>query len=313
MNNLVKTIFLLIFTLIVVPVATFYLDEPLMALQKETLQKLLLGALVVALLCYVVSEITGNCSQVDKLWSVVPVFYVWYMAYKGSFDPRLILMAFLVTVWGVRLTYNFSRRGAYKLKFWTGEEDYRWEILRQAPALKGRLRWSLFNLFFISLYQNGLILLFTLPMLVAYKSIGQPLTVIEYLLAVVFIVLVILETLADQQQWKYQNEKHRRLKANIAPEGVYKSGFVHTGLWAKMRHPNYACEQAIWIVFYLFSVIATGHAINWSMAGSLLLLILFQGSANFSENISAGKYPDYKDYQKQTGRFLPKLFREKLV
>jgi steroid 5-alpha reductase family enzyme len=311
MNSLVKTTFLLIFTLMVVPIVTFYLDEPLIPLQKNTLQHLLAGAIGVALMCYIVSEITGNCSQVDKLWSVVPVFYAWYMAYRGAFDERLVLMASLVTVWGIRLTYNFSRRGAYKLKFWTGEEDYRWEVLRQSPALKGRLKWSLFNLFFISLYQNGLILLFTLPMLVAYKSIGQALHITEYILAAIFIILVVMEALADQQQWIYQNEKHRRLKANIKPDGIYMKGFVHTGLWAKVRHPNYACEQAIWIVFYLFSVVATGQVINWSMAGCLLLLILFLGSSDFSENISAGKYPSYKDYQKQVGRFFPKLLKNK--
>ena len=187
MNGLIKTIFLLIFTLIVIPVVTFYFDEPLLGLQKEVLKHLLLAALSVALLCYAVSELTGNCSQVDKLWSIVPIFYVWYMAYKGSFDSRLVLMTVLVTVWGARLTYNFSRRGAYKLKFWTGEEDYRWEILRKTPALQGRVKWSLFNLFFISLYQNGLILLFTLPMLVAYKSIGEPISFVEYILAIVFV------------------------------------------------------------------------------------------------------------------------------
>jgi steroid 5-alpha reductase family enzyme len=307
MSGLVKTIFLLIFTLIVVPIVTFYIDDPLSVLQKEVISHLLIGTLVVALSCYTVSELTGNCSQVDKLWSIVPIFYVWYMAYKGLFDARLVLMAILVTIWGLRLTYNFSRRGAYKLKFWTGEEDYRWEILRKTPALQGRLKWSLFNLFFISLYQNGLILLFTLPMLVAFKSIGQPLSAIEYVLAIVFIALIVLETIADQQQWNYQNEKHRRLKANIAPEGIYEKGFTHTGLWAKVRHPNYACEQAIWIVFYVFSVVATGNVINWSMAGCLLLLILFQGSADFSENISAGKYPTYKDYIKNVGRFIPKI------
>lgn len=77
MNGLVKTIFLLIFTLIVVPIVTFYLDDPLMALQKETLQHLLFGALAVALLCYSVSEITGNCSQVDKLWSIWFLFFMF--------------------------------------------------------------------------------------------------------------------------------------------------------------------------------------------------------------------------------------------
>jgi steroid 5-alpha reductase family enzyme len=74
-----------------------------------------------------------------------------------------------------------------------------------------------------------------------------------------------------------------------------------------MRHPNYAAEQAIWIVFYLFSVTATGEWINWSIVGSVLLVILFKGSSNFSEEISSKKYPKYSDYQKKVGRFLPKL------
>jgi hypothetical protein len=35
--------------------------------------------------------------------------------------------------------------------------------------------------------------------------------------------------------------------------------------------------------------------------------MLFQGSTSFSEGISAGKYPEYKDYQRLVGRFLPKV------
>jgi steroid 5-alpha reductase family enzyme len=35
-------------------------------------------------------------------------------------------------------------------------------------------------------------------------------------------------------------------------------------------------------------------------------VILFKGSADFSEEISASKYPAYKDYQKRVGKFLPK-------
>jgi steroid 5-alpha reductase family enzyme len=66
-------------------------------------------------------------------------------------------------------------------------------------------------------------------------------------------------------------------------------------------------EQAIWIVFYLFSIASTGSWINWSMMGCLLLLILFKGSSDFSEEISASKYPDYKEYQRKVPRFLPFL------
>ena len=308
-KDIIKTIFILLFTVIVIPVITYYTNEPLLPLQKDTLQTLLLMALGFALLCFTVSQLTGNCSQVDKLWSILPVIYAWYMAYQGGLDIQLVVMALLVSIWGVRLTYNFSRRGAYQLKFWSGEEDYRWAILRQNPALQGTLRWTLFNLLFISLYQNALILAFTLPMLVLFSHIGAGLGLGEWVMAALFLLFVVLETLADQQQWNFQNKKHKLLKEGKKPEGELSLGFVHTGLWKFVRHPNYLAEQIIWICFYLFAAVASGQLINWSMIGCMLLLILFQGSADFSESISANKYPAYAAYKKQVGRFLPKVFK----
>ena len=236
------------------------------------------------------------------------MLYGWYFAYASHWQPRLVVMAALITIWGVRLTYNFSRRGAYKLKFWEGEEDYRWEVLRKKPEFQGRFRWMLFNLFFISLYQHFLILLFTLPAIVAWQGKDKPLYWADYLLAGLYVALVFIEWLADQQQWDFQTEKYRKKNAGLPLNEQEQQGFLSSGLWAKVRHPNYAAEQSIWIVFYFFSVAATGRWINWSLAGALLLLILFQGSSNFSEEISAAKYPGYKDYQKRVGRFLPKLF-----
>ena len=86
---------------------------------------------------------------------------------------------------------------------------------------------------------------------------------------------------------------------------AYAKGFVHTGLWGLVRHPNYASEQAIWIVFYFFSVTATGQWMNWSVMGAILLVLLFWGSSNFSETISMNKYPAYEDYKKRVSRFIP--------
>jgi steroid 5-alpha reductase family enzyme len=114
-----------------------------------------------------------------------------------------------------------------------------------------------------------------------------------------------METIADQQQYNYQTEKYRRKNSGEALGEFYGKGFTHTGLWAKMRHPNYAAEQAIWLSFYLFSVAATGEWLNWSISGAILLLFLFRGSSNFSEDISTSKYPQYTDYKKTTPRFIP--------
>lgn len=299
------TILLLIFTVIVLPVISFYIGTPLNTLQTEILWNSSFILMGVVAYCFIVGEITGNNSQVDKLWSIVPIVYAWYMTVEANFPDRMVLMSVLVTIWGARLTYNFARRGAYQWKFWSGEEDYRWEELRKRPGFNNRFVWMLFDLFFICAYQNTLIFLFTLPILTVIGTDAQiGLTIVDYILAALFIGFVVWEYIADQQQYDFQTEKHRRIKNNIPLED-YEKGFVTNGLWSIVRHPNYMAEQSIWIVFYFFSVVATGEWINWSIAGCILLVILFKGSSDFSEEISSRKYPEYKNYQNKVPRFVP--------
>lgn len=302
--KILQTAILLIVTLLVVPVFTYFFGTPLGALEKESLQTLLFIAAGVSLYCFLVGEITGNVSQTDKLWSLAPIVYAWVVADYGAYSPRLVLMALLVTAWGLRLTYNFSRQGGYNLKFWTGNEDYRWEVLRKKPEFRPRWKWTLFNLFFISGYQNALILLFTLPTIVALQYIDTPLTIWDWIVSAFMLGFIGIETIADNQHWNYQSEKWRRINAGEALTGDYAKGFLDKGLWALSRHPNYFGEQGVWISFYFFSVIASGQWLNWSVAGCLLLVVLFQSSSNFSEEISADKYPEYTDYQKRVNRFL---------
>jgi steroid 5-alpha reductase family enzyme len=299
------TILLLIFTVIVLPIVSFYIGTPLNTLQTEILWEASFIVVGVIAYCFIVGEITGNNSQVDKLWSIVPIIYTWFITAQANFPDRMVLMSVLVTIWGVRLTYNFARRGAYQWKFWAGEEDYRWEELRKRPGFNNRFVWMLFDLFFICAYQNTLIFLFTLPILTVIGSDAYlGLTLTDYILAALFVGFVIWEYIADQQQYDFQTEKYRRINSNL-PLEEYEKGFVSSGLWSIVRHPNYMAEQSIWIVFYLFSVVATGEWINWSIAGCVLLVILFKGSSDFSEEISARKYPEYKNYQRKVPRFIP--------
>ena len=298
------TILLLIFTVVVVPITSFYFGTPLTDLQNDILfNHLLYIVAAVITYCFVVGELSKNNSQVDKLWSIVPIIYVWDMTYLADWNQRMVLMSILVTIWAIRLTYNFARRGAYTWKFWAGEEDYRWEVLRKRPGFNKPFIWMLFNLFFICSYQNILIFLFTIPILTVVGD-NSPLNWIDYLLSFLFVIFVLLEFVADNQQYVFQTEKHRRMKAGEAL-GDYEKGFIDTGLWGIVRHPNYAMEQAIWLVFYFFSVNVTGEWLNWSVAGCALLIILFKGSSDFSEAISAEKYPAYSRYQKTVPRFIP--------
>jgi steroid 5-alpha reductase family enzyme len=280
---------------------------PLSLHQQSMIAHTAFAMMLVATACFLTGQLSGNFSQVDKLWSLLPILYTGYFAVQSHGQPRLVLMTFLVTAWGVRLTYNFARKGAYSWKFWSGEEDYRWAELRKDRVLGKPWVWMMFNLLFICLYQNALILGFTLPALAASES-GGPLNVADYLLAAAFLLFLAIEWLADEQHWRFHREKKRRLQEGLPLQGDYANGFLASGLWSRVRHPNYAAEQALWVVFYGFSVSATGRWINWSIAGCLLLVLLFQGSSNFSERISSGKYPGYAEYQKKVPRFVPRLW-----
>jgi steroid 5-alpha reductase family enzyme len=261
----------------------------------------MLGVVVVT---FVVGELTGNVSQVDKLWSIVPFVYCWIAAVRSDLDGRMVLMAALATVWGARLTYNFSRMGGYTWRFWVGHEDYRWAYLRQWPVLRTRPGWTAFNLLFICFYQNVLLLLITLPIATA-RGAKNGLGAWDALLAVLFLALVALETYSDQTMWRFQNEKKRRRAAGEPLTGRYAAGFIHDGIWAHSRHPNYLAEQSVWIVFFLFSVVATS-SISWTVVGAVLLLGLFQGSSRMSEWISVQRYPEYATYQRHVPRFVPR-------
>ena len=84
-------------------------------------------------------------------------------------------------------------------------------------------------------------------------------------------------------------------------------GFNTTGLWAYSRHPNFAAEQSVWVLLYGWSCWVTQTYYNWSIVGAVAYLILFQASTWFTELVSAKKYPEYEEYQKRVGKFLPKL------
>lgn len=299
------TILLLIVTVVVVPLVSFFYGEPMSTTQELIMHDMIYIVGGVIAYCFVVGEISGNTSQTDKLWSIVPIGYVWYMTCADGMPEKMVLMSILVTLWGIRLTYNFGRRGGYSWKFWAGEEDYRWEVLRKKPGLNNRFVWGVFDLLFISGYQHVLIFLFTVPILaVAGTAAANEITIIDWVIAAAMFCAIVLEYIADQQQYDFQTEKYQRKNAG-EDLGEYAHGFTRTGLWGIMRHPNYAMEQLIWVLFYLFSVSATGEWLHWSITGVLLLLILFKSSSDFSENITAEKYPEYAEYQRTVPRFIP--------
>jgi len=251
--------------------------------------------------CWIASLLTRDTSWVDRIWSVVPVVYVWIFAGASGFtDVRLLVMASLVTLWGARLTFNFARKGGY-----TGVEDYRWAVLRarMSPAA-----FQVFNLFFIVLFQNALLVLIALPALTAleHPTAYGPL---DAALAVLFLAALVGETVADQQQWNF----HRWKAAEVAAGREPQPRFLQTGLWRTSRHPNFFFEQAQWWIFFLMGAVATGSVLVWTVAGAALLTCLFIGSTVFTESITRSKYPEYAGYQARVSPIIPFIPRRSAV
>lgn len=303
---------LMVLSLVVCPILYFHMGPALNESQLEVFKLIGIIAGCSALFCFIVGELSGNNSQVDKVWSILPFVYCWIIAVKGGMHLRLVVMAVLATLWGLRLSFNFARKGAYRLKFWEGEEDYRWKILRANPMLKNRVVWMLFDLIFISGYQNAIVLMLTFPALVCMGSTA-PFGWIDAVAAVLMFGFIVYETVADEQQWAFHSKKWKMLNAGQKLEDLpapYNKGFNTIGLWNVSRHPNYLAEQSIWVSLYIFSIGAGIGIINWSMIGALLLIVLFIASTSLAEEISSSKYPEYPDYCKKVNKYFPgKKFR----
>jgi len=235
----------------------------------------------------------------------------WQHLHAGLVHERLLLVCVLTTIWGLRLTYNFWRRDGYG-NLITHDEDYRWAILRR--RINSKALFALFNATFISPYQHLILLLIIMP---AYHVMNAETTcnTLDYICAGVFLTLLGVETVADQQHWNYHNKKYSVSVAQRAvhPDPDVSDGFLQSGLFRYCRHPNYFAEQGQWVCVYLFTLTHAPLAsakdlFNVYGLGVFLLITLFQGSMSFSEGITMSKYPKYRLYQARVSQCIPSLF-----
>ena len=90
---------------------------------------------------------------------------------------------------------------------------------------------------------------------------------------------------------------------NVSPEPNASNQLVRTGICAYIRHPIYAGV----ILAALGAALAHGHLVAVILA--VIIGAFFTYKSTFEENLLAQAYPQYADYRKQAGRFLPRLFR----
>ena len=116
----------------------------------------------------------------------------------------------------------------------------------------------------------------------------------------------LLTSSAGFQEAKKEYQKTAKVPAGFRQQDLDR-GFNVISMWSYSRHPNFAAEQAVWVTLYLWAAWMTKGFVNWTIIGPILYIILFQASTWFTELVSAKKYPEYKEYQRRVGRFIPRL------
>jgi steroid 5-alpha reductase family enzyme len=267
-------------TAITIPIAAlvaYYTDLQLYALVIFGVQWI--GALVYAVPFrdehYL--DVTGSATYVG----------VASLALYRAEDPtwRSVLLTVFVWFWAVRLGYFLITR--------IGEQgsDSRFEQIRVTP-----LRFfSVWNI------QGLWVFLTLLPTLLTIVHGNKDTAVSAYdIVGIAFWVIgFFLEVLAD-----YQKTQFRRNPGNTGK-------FIHTGLWAYSRHPNYLGEILIWLGVYITSVhvLPTTQYKALGFLGPLFIILLLSTVSGIpvlekQADERWGHLAEYKSYKAHTSLLL---------
>jgi steroid 5-alpha reductase family enzyme len=228
----------------------------------------------------------NNFSFVDVTWSYALAFMAPIYAMLGSGLPaRKALAATMALAWSLRLgTYLFLR-----VKKHHPHEDVRYQVLRQ--DWQSNLPR---NFFFFFQAQALLIVLMSVPVLLACLNPAPSLSSIELAGFLLWAVGLGGEALSDAQM--------ARFKADSANRGKVCT----IGLWRYSRHPNYFFESLVWWGFWLFACGSPwGWATVYAPAAILYFLLRVTGIPLTEECAVKSKGDAYRDYQRTTSAFVP--------
>ena len=234
---------------------------------------------------WAVSVAVRDTSIVDVFWGSGFVVVAWLgFALGDGSAERSLLLALLVTAWGLRLSAYLARRNLGK------GEDRRYAAMRERHGE----RWPLRSLFVVFWLQGALMWVVSLPVQVAMTEPAPAgLGALDWIGVAVWAVGLAFESLGDRQL--------ARFKADPANRGRV----MDRGLWRYTRHPNYFGDFCVWWGIWLVAL-ATGGA-WWTVIGPLLmsiLLIRVSGVALLERSI-AKRREGYEDYVRRTSAFFP--------
>jgi steroid 5-alpha reductase family enzyme len=243
--------------------------------------------LVATVAVFVFSFAYDNTSVYDPYWSVAPVVIAGWLAFgpgqARGLDARQAAVLLLLTIYGVRLTWNWARG-------WNGlhHEDWRYVDFRKKT---GKAYW-LVSLFGLHLFPTVMVMLGCLPLHAALVAPATPFGALDALAIAITLAGIVLETVADEQL--------RTFRASKRADG----DICTVGLWGWSRHPNYFGEISVWVGLWVFGV--ANAAPWWTAAGWVAMVVMFAGvSIPLAEKRSLVRRPHFAEHQRRVSMLIP--------
>ncbi len=234
-------------------------------------------------LWFLISLIKKRNDVADVAWGLGFVLLAW-VSYYISDDPgtRGLLVAALVSIWGVRLTAHIFTRNKGKA------EDYRYLAWRKEWG-----KWFYLRSYLqVYLLQGMLLYIIILPVLFINKNCGASINYLDITGIVVWLTGFFFETIGDAQL------------ARFTKNPANKGKIIQSGLWKYSRHPNYFGEVTQWWGMWL---ICLSVPLGWLAIISPLtityLILNVSGIPMLEKNMN--KKPGFKEYKKRVSIFIP--------
>lgn len=260
----------------------------------HTLLIVLIADLAATIVVFIISTILRNTSLYDPYWNTAPliiaIYYALFPQLVSGNIVRVIIVLLLVLIYSIRLSYNW-------LKQWRGlkHEDWRYTSYREKM---GKKFW-LINLTGLQFMPTIMVYLGSISLYPVLSLRFGSLGLIDIFAIIVTVTAIFLETLADQQLYKFK--KTRKDSREV----------MTTGLWKYSRHPNYFGEILFWWGLYLFTL-AASVLYFWAIIGPIAITILFYVvSIPLMERRNLERKPEYGNYRNRTSKLIPWLSKKR--
>lgn len=244
-------------------------------------------------LLFAVARRIDNYGVVDVVWSAgfAPVALLYGLLAGG--DPaRRAVITVMAGLWSLRLGFYLGRRvlGHHPT------EDGRYQQLRRDWAT-GFTR----KMFFFFQAQALLLVLLSVPFLLAAANPAGRLHAVEYAGLALWALALAGETLADAQLAAFKRDPANRGRV------------CDRGLWRYSRHPNYFFEWLVWVSFALFALASPwGWVALYCPALMLFFLLKVTGIGYTESQLLRSKGEAFREYQRRTSAFVPWFPKKRL-